>query len=261
VETETSIISRDNPLFKRLKHLADSARARREERLTLLDGVHLIEAYLEAGGQPATLVFAASCPAELRAPLRGRCTHARLVDLADKLFSELSPVATPVGVLAEAACLDPHSANHNPLVLMLEDIQDPVNLGSLLRSAAAADANLAVLSLSCADPWSPKALRGGQGAQFVLPMQQRTDLLDWMLRHPALPVVALSLQESIPLYQLDLRGPVGILVGNEGAGLSPPVLDAARHRAKIPMPGRTESLNVAAAAAVALFEVVRQRLK
>lgn len=260
METEASIISRDNPLFKRLKHLADSARARREERLTLLDGVHLIEAYLEAGGQPATLVFAASCPAELRAPLRGRCTHARLVDLADKLFGELSPVATPVGVLAEAAWLDPRSTNHNPLVLLLEDIQDPVNLGSLLRSAAAVDTNLAVLSLSCADPWSPKALRGGQGAQFVLPMQQRADLLDWMLRHPALPVVALSLQESIPLYQLDLRGPVGILVGNEGAGLSPPVLDAARHRAKIPMPGRAESLNVAAAAAVALFEVVRQRL-
>lgn len=259
MQRETSITSRDNPLFKRLKLLADSARTRREEQLTLLDGVHLIEAYLEAGGQPVTLVFAASCPAELRARLAGRCTHTRLVDLADKLFVELSPVATPVGVLAEAAWLDPHSANQVALVLLLEDIQDPVNLGSLLRSAAAAGASLAVLSLSCADPWSPKSLRGGQGAQFVLPMQQRADLLDWVLRNPALPVVALSLQESTPLYQLDLSGPVGILVGNEGAGLSRPVLDAARYRAKIPMPGRTESLNVAAAAAVALFEAVRQR--
>ncbi|HYP67254.1 MAG TPA: RNA methyltransferase [Thiobacillaceae bacterium] len=259
MQTETFITSRDNPLFKRLKQLADSARARRAEHLTLLDGVHLIEAYLEAGGQPSILMFAASCPAELRIILAGRCAHARLVSLADKLFGELSPVATPVGVLAEAAWLDPHAAGDNPLVLLLEDIQDPGNLGSLLRSAAAAGASLAVLSLSCADPWSPKALRGGQGAQFVLPLQQRTDLLDWMLRHPALPVVALSLQNSVPLYQLDLSGPVGILVGNEGAGLSSPVLDAARYRANIPMPGRTESLNVAAAAAVALFEAVRQR--
>jgi TrmH family RNA methyltransferase len=261
VQTETSITSRVNPLFRRLRQLAESARTRRAEQLTLLNGVHLIEAYLEAGGQPATLVFAASCPVALRASLAGRCPNARLVDLTDKLFADLSPVAAPVGVLAEAAWLDPHSTSRNPLALLLEDIQDPVNLGSLLRSAAAAGASLAVLSLSCADPWSPKALRGGQGAQFVLPMQQRTDLLDWMLRHPALPVVALSLHESIPLYQLDLRGPVGILVGNEGAGLSPPVLDAAVHRVKIPMPGRAESLNVAAAAAVALFEVVRQRLK
>jgi TrmH family RNA methyltransferase len=261
VQTASVITSLDNPLFKRLKQLADSARARREEQRTLLDGLHLIEAYLAAGGHPASLVFAASCPAELRASLARRCSHSRLIELADKLFGELSPVATPVGVLAEAAWLEPQSAPDNPLVLLLEDIQDPGNLGSLLRSAAAAGASLAVLSLSCADPWSPKALRGGQGAQFVLLMQQRTDLLDWMLRHPALPVVALSLQESLPLYQLDLRGPVGILVGNEGAGLSPPVLDAARHRAKIPMPGRAESLNVAAAAAVALFEVARQRLK
>ena len=259
METETSVTSRDNALFKRLKHLADSARARREEGLTLLDGLHLIEAYLEAGGRPATLVFAASCPTELRAPLARRCPYARKVDLIDKLFAELSPVASPVGVLAEAAWLDPHSTNQNPLVLLLEDVQDPVNLGSLLRSAAAAGASLAVLSPSCADPWSPKALRGGQGAQFVLPIRQRTDLLDWMLRHAALPVVALSLQESTSFYQLDLSGPVGIVVGNEGAGLSTPVLDAARHRAKIPMPGLAESLNVAAAAAVALFEVVRQR--
>jgi TrmH family RNA methyltransferase len=259
VETETSITSRDNPLLKRLRQLADSARARRAEQMTLLDGMHLIEAYLDAGGKPATFVFAASCPAALRTPLVGRCPDVTRVDLADKLFGELSPVATPVGVLAEAAWLEPCSASRNPLALLLEDIQDPGNLGSLLRSAAAAGASLAVLSLSCADPWSPKALRGGQGAQFVLPLQQRADLLDWMLTHPALPVVALSLRESPPLFQLDLRGPVGILVGNEGAGLSQAVLDAARHRAKIPMPGHAESLNVAAAAAVALFEVVRQR--
>lgn len=257
---ETSITSRDNPQFKRLKYLADSARTRREEQLTLLDGMHLIEAYLDAGGQPATLVFAASCPAEIRALLAGRCTQARLIDLADSLFGELSPVATPVGVLAEAAWLEVKSPAYLiPLVLLLEDIQDPGNLGSLLRSAAAAGASLAVLSPSCADPWSPKALRGGQGAQFVLPLQQRTDLLDWMLTHSVLPVVALSLHESAPIYQLDLSGPIGILVGNEGAGLSPSVLDAARHRANIPMPGQVESLNVAAAAAVALFEAVRQR--
>jgi TrmH family RNA methyltransferase len=163
-------------------------------------------------------------------------------------------------VLAEAAWLDVTSPDYLvPLVLLLEDIQDPGNLGSLLRSAAAAGASLAVLSRSCADPWSPKALRGGQGAQFVLALQQGTDLLGWMLTHPALPVVALSLHESVPIYRLDLSGPVGILVGNEGAGLSPSVLDAARHRASIPMPGQAESLNVAAAAAVALFEAVRQR--
>lgn len=259
MEKETSITSRDNPVIKRLRGLADSARERREARMTLLDGVHLIEAYLQTGGQPATFLHAESCPPELWAPLAGRCSQARKAVLPDQLFRELSPVDTPVGVMAEAAWLDPKPRPETPLVLLLEDIQDPGNLGSLLRSAAAANATLAVLSKGCADAWSPKALRGGQGAQFVLPIEQRADLPAWMMDNRSVPVVALTLEDASSLYQLDLAGPIGILAGNEGAGLSPAVLGQAQQRARIPMPGQAESLNVGAAAAIALFEAVRQR--
>jgi TrmH family RNA methyltransferase len=255
---ETPISSRDNPIFKRLKKLAESARARREARMTLLDGDHLLAAYLDAGGQPHTLVRAASFDVRPFDRLIARCSHAKSIVLPDALFAELSPVATPSGMLAEAAWLTPPAIASTPLVIVLEDIQDPGNLGSMLRTGAAAGATLAVLSKGCHDPWSPKALRGGQGAQFVLPLQTGVDLSFWLDGFEG-QSIALTLSEENRFYTLDLRGPTALVVGNEGAGLSAAVRQAASTRAQIPMPGQVESLNASAALAVAVFEAVRQR--
>src|SRR5512139_2867044 len=256
--TENAISSRDNPLFRRLKKLAESARARREARMTLLDGEHLLAAYLDAGGEPHTLVRAASFDAGKFVPLAARCPRAKTIVLPDALFAELAPVATPTGVLAEAAWLAPTARGAVPLVLVLEDIQDPGNLGSMLRTGAAAGATLAVLSKGCHDPWSPKALRGGQGAQFVLPMQLDADVAAWLAAFAG-QSVALALGEARDFYAGDYAAATALAVGNEGAGLSAAAARAARLRAQIPMPGRVESLNASAALAAALFEVVRQR--
>jgi TrmH family RNA methyltransferase len=241
--TETAISSHDNPLFKRLKKLAESARARREARMTLLDGEHLLAAYLDAGGQPHTLVRAASYGADRLARFAVRCPHAKAIVLPDALFAELVPVATPTGVLAEAAWLNPPVIEATPLVIVLEDIQDPGNLGAMLRSGAAAGATLAVLSKGCHDPWSPKALRGGQGAQFVLPLRAGEDVPAWLGGFSG-QRVALALAEDSDFSALDLTGPSALIVGNEGAGLSEAVCNAANVRAQIPMTGRVESLNV-----------------
>ncbi|MGB9130149.1 MAG: RNA methyltransferase, partial [Thiobacillus sp.] len=137
-------------------------------------------------------------------------------------------------------------------------IQDPGNLGAMLRTGAAAGATLAVLSKGCHDPWSPKALRGGQGAQFVLPMQQGIDLVAWLNGFSG-QSIALALAEDSDFYALDLNGPLALIAGNEGAGLSAAVCGAATRCAHIPMAGRIESLNASAALAVAVFEAVRQR--
>ncbi|MFH1819366.1 MAG: RNA methyltransferase [Pseudomonadota bacterium] len=256
--TETVISSRDNPLFKRLKKLAESARARREARMALLDGEHLLAAYLDAGGQPHTLVRTASFDAGRFERLVGQCPHAKAVELSDGLFAELAPVATPTGLLAEAAWLTPPAIEATPLVIVLEDIQDPGNLGSMLRTGAAAGATLAVLSKGCHDPWSPKALRGGQGAQFVLPLVSGVDIVDWLAGFEG-ESLALALAEDSNLYAHALTGALALIVGNEGAGLSRAVCDAASAAIRIPMPGRIESLNAAAALAVAVFEAARQR--
>lgn len=256
--TGTAISSRDNPIFKRLKKLAESTRARREARMTLLDGDHLLAAYLDAGGQPHTLVRAASFDVGRFERFAGLCPHAKAVELPDALFSELSPVATPTGMLAEAAWLAPPVSDATPFVIVLEDIQDPGNLGSMLRTGAAAGATLAVLSKGCHDPWSPKALRGGQGAQFVLPLVSGVDIVEWLAGFAG-DSLALALADNTNLYARRLTGPLALIVGNEGAGLSPAVCDAASATVRIPMPGKVESLNAAAALAVAVFEAARQR--
>lgn len=253
-----TVTSRDNPVFRRLRKLAESSRARRAARMTLLDGEHLLHAYLDAGGTPHTLVCAASCAPDRLAHVTARCGATRVLVFADALFAELSPVATPTGILAEVAWLAPPLPETTPLVIVLEDIQDPGNLGSMLRTAAAAGATLAVLSRGCHDPWSPKALRGGQGAQFVLPLLRDTDLAAWLGAFDG-QSVALVPGEAEDFYAARYTGPTALVVGNEGAGLSDTTARAAQRYARIPMPGRMESLNAAAALAVALFEVVRQR--
>ena len=257
--SETSITSRDNPIFKRLKKLAESARARREAQMTLLDGEHLLAAYLDAGGQPRTLVRAASFDPVRFEQWAARCPDAKPISLPDVLFDELAPVSTPTGLLGEAAWLAPTARDAIPLVVVLEDIQDPGNLGSMLRTAAAAGATLAVLSKGCHDPWSPKALRGGQGAQFVLPIERGVEVPDWCAGFEG-QSLALALGEDRSVYSSKLTGPLAFIVGNEGAGLSDAVRAAATATVQIPMPGKMESLNASAALAIAVFEAVRQRL-
>lgn len=256
--TETPITSRDNPIFKRLKKLAESARARREAQMTLLDGEHLLAAYLDAGGEPRTLLRAASSEPGRLSAFVARSPRSKALVLPDALFTELSPVATPTGLLAEVAWLNPSIGNAPALVIVLDDIQDPGNLGAMLRTGAAAGATRAVLSKGCHDPWSPKALRGGQGAQFVLPVEQGADLTAW-LRGFSGRSIALALEKNSDFYALDLSGPLALVAGNEGAGLSAAVCEAATLRAHIPMAGKVESLNASAALAVAVFEAVRQR--
>jgi TrmH family RNA methyltransferase len=226
--------------------------------MTLLDGEHLLAAYLDAGFQPHTLVRAASSDAGKLAELGARCPDTKTLVLPDALFIELSPVATPTGLLAEAAWLTPPAIDSTPLVIVLEDIQDPGNLGSMLRTGAAAGATLAVLSKGCHDPWSPKALRGGQGAQFVLPLMSGVDIVEWLAGFAG-ESLALALAEDNSLYAHTLAGSLALVVGNEGAGLSQAVCEAASAIIRIPMPGKIESLNAAAALAVAVFEAARQR--
>jgi TrmH family RNA methyltransferase len=147
---------------------------------------------------------------------------------------------------------------HAQFALLLEDIQDPGNLGSILRSSAAAGCDAVFLSRGCADAWSPKVLRAGMGGHFVLSIKESADLLEVATQFTG-KILAASLRADKSLYESNLRGKLAFVIGNEGAGLSQALLDAAQQHFIIPMPGKVESLNAAAAAAVCLFEAVRQR--
>jgi TrmH family RNA methyltransferase len=254
------ISSRDNPFFKELSRLAGSAQQRGKAGQTLLDGAHLLAAYLDTGRQPQHILLNAAAPhnAEIMA-LIGRVADAPVTQLEDRLFAELSELKTPTGVLTLIDLPQPAgTVADSRFALLLEDIQDPGNLGSILRSAAAAGCDAVFLSAGCADAWSPKVLRAAMGGHFALDIHERQNLPS-VARDFCGTLLAASLQAGDSLYGCDLRGSVAFLVGNEGAGLSADLLDAATRTVAIPMPGKVESLNAAAATAICLFEVVRQR--
>lgn len=256
------VTSRENPRFKELRQLADSSQARRRAGRTLLDGVHLCEAYLQQVGMPRTCVIGESAQAHTEAgPILALCEagQANCLVLPDALFGALSQVEHGIELLFEIDT--PQAGGAPPLrqsAVLLDNLQDPGNLGSILRSAAAAGIETAYCSPGTAFAWSPKVLRAGMGAHFLLTIAENVDLAA-LIGTGSVPVIATSSHADSSLYALDLRAPVAWLFGHEGQGVAPGLLAAATHRVGIPQPGPIESLNVAASAAICFFEQVRQR--
>ncbi len=257
-----SITSRDNAGYKVLAKLVASGSQRRQSGMSVLDGGHLLGAFLDAGRKPEEVAVNAAGLADAEvAALLARAAPARVTLYSDALFKSLSTVDSPTGVIALVRTPEGKGVPADAtLVLLLEDLQDPGNVGTLLRSAAAAGAGHVLLSAQCAFAWSPKVLRAAMGAHFSLNIVEGTDLAGFLEIYGGTSV-ALAATGGTSLYDLDMTKPVAILVGNEGAGLSPALLAAATVKARIPMPGRVESLNAAIAGSLCLFEAVRQRGK
>lgn len=252
------IQSRANPFFKQLKRLAESGRERRNSGRTLLDGVHLVEAYEAVHGPVEVLVVGESALAggEIADFLSGRAPTV----LADSLLRDLGLVDTPSGLLAVVGIpVATVAVDRDKEAILLDAVQDPGNVGTILRTAAAAGVGQAFLGPGCAAAWSPKVLRAGQGAHFALAIHEGADLEAFMADYRGTTVVT-ALHDATPLYEARWDGPLAWIFGAEGQGVSRQLMDAARLRVRIPMPGTVESLNVAAAAAVCLFEGLRRKL-
>lgn len=252
------IASRDNSTFKSLHSLVENAREQRQRKQTLIDGLHLLEVYYQHGGRPQTLLMAESAldNPEVKV-LAAAFADVETLCLKDGLFRELSGVATPTGIAAVIAIPEPDQALPTTTCVLLDAVQDAGNVGSILRTAAAAGVRHILLGNGCAGAWTPRVLRAAQGAHFSLNIREQLDLAA-VLAELSMPGIATVVENAKSLYQLDLKQPVAWLFGNEGAGLSSALQALARLRATIPLAAATESLNVAAAAAVCLFEGRRQ---
>jgi len=255
-----AIASRDNPAFKAMARLVASGSERRRSGASVLDGAHLLAAFLDSGRKPESLMVSrAGLEDGEVARLVERSRPAPVTLLSDPLFDALSTVASPTGVIAAVKTpVGEPVPEDAALVIALDEIQDPGNVGALLRSAAAAGARHALLSAGCAFAWSPKVLRAAMGAHFALNIVEGADLAAFLARYRGTSI-ALAGGAERPVYDVDLSGPVALVVGNEGAGVSEAVARAAKVRARIPMAGPVESLNAGTAGSIALFEVVRQR--
>ena len=250
------ITSRDNAVFKHLKKLADNARERRKEEKTLLDGVHLIEGYMLAFGEPELLIIPEGKSSHEATNLMQGMSDVNTVMFPTLMFAELTPVTSSTGIMALVKIPQISPPEDVTFALILEDIQDPGNLGGMLRTALGSGVEAVYCSKGCTDAWSPKALRGGQGAQFYLPVVEGVDIVVTIQAFAGNTYATTLHGES--LYKQDLAKPSAFVIGNEGAGLSDSAMGAAFKAISIPMNPQMESLNAAAAAAICLFERKRQ---
>ena len=255
-----AITSRDNPAYKAMHRLVSKSSERKVTGMSVLDGAHLLAAFLDSGRTPEeVMVDRAGAEDPEVAELVRRSAPAPVTQLSDALFKSLSTVDSPTGVIASVRTPQPGAVPADaPLVLLLENIQDPGNVGTLLRSAAAAGAGHVLLSSQCAFAWSPKVLRAAMGAHFALNILEGADLVGFVEWYQG-TAIALMGREGTSLYDLDLRGPCAFVVGNEGAGITADLAQGAKVRAMIPTTRHVESLNAGIAGSVALFECMRQR--
>jgi TrmH family RNA methyltransferase len=244
--------SRDNARVKRWAKLVRDGKFRRQERRAMLEGPHLLSSLLGHGLAPlAILVTEQGLEDPEIASLVARA-QLEPVLLADAVFRGIVDARTPQGIAAEIALLEGRAAAGGTTVF-LEGVQDAGNVGTIIRSAAAFAAAAVVLDQACADPWSPKALRAGMGGHFAIPIVQ-VGALDAALDAFTGKLLCTVAHGGADLRSAELSGPIGWLFGSEGSGVSRALQERAAIRITIPATAGTESLNVAAAAAICLYE-------
>lgn len=267
------IESARNPVLKLVRSLISSRRRRQELGLSVLEGVRLAREAVDAGLGVEVVLCADSLAAEERgrAVLRAlAATGARTVRVPDALLERLADTVTPQGLLAafriprarlEDLSLAPAPGAPAAPLLVADGLQDPGNLGTLLRSAHAFGSAGAVVTGAAADPWAPKVVRAAMGSLFRLPVAVEPDngaVADWLRRHGVRVLTADPRGALLP-WEVDWTGPVAVVIGSEARGPSPELDRLAAVRVRIPMPGGTESLNAAIAGSLLLYEALRRR--
>lgn len=266
------ITSAQNPRLQRVRALIEKRKQREEENAFVVEGVRLVEEALASGWQAELVLFTQDLSERGRRLVDEAAASAQdkdsprakteIAEIPPRLMDSIAGTENPQGLLAvftRQALPLPQTLD---FVLICDNLRDPGNLGTLLRTAAAAGAQAALLSPGTADAFAPKVLRAGMGAHFRLPIRS----LGWeeirrLCKAPADPLTILLAEaaEGRACWDVDLRRPVALMVGSEAEGASPEASALADAPITIPMPGKSESLNAAIAASILLFEVVRQR--
>jgi RNA methyltransferase, TrmH family len=258
------VTSRQNPLVKRFR----TVRQGRERHLIFIEGVRLVEEVLRAEIRIETVAYTE----QLQASERGERLYEQLKKLpcrgavvTDNVMAAISDVETPQGVAAIAhlpyASLDDAIRSKSALIVVAHQLQDPGNLGTIIRTAEAAGADSVIVTHGTVDPFNLKALRASMGSAFRLPLISNVrlpELVDFC-RKNGLKLIAAEAEGGRPYSDFDWKTPVAVLLGQEASGLDKSAAALVDERLSIPMLAGVESLNVATAAAVLLYEAARQK--
>ncbi len=259
------ITSTRNPRIKWLRDLQAHGRVRREAGMFVVEGVRLVEEALAAGIHPQWVIYTPDLGARGQQIVDGFSRSGVSVEqVTAQVLKAASDTETPQGILAVLPARLLPLPPAPDFVLILDELRDPGNLGTILRTAAAAGVQAVLLSPGSVDPYAPKVLRSAMGAHFHLPVHIQTwPEIEAALTPPgaarSLAVFLAHAGGGVAYTQADMRQPLALIVGGEAAGAGQQARALAFQRVHIPMPGRVESLNAAVAAAILLFEVVRQR--
>ena len=270
---EDIIKSLQNPKVKRLLALQQKSAERRREGLFVVEGWRELEHCLEAGYEVDTVFFCPALIANGDATEQQKLAEKRLRNLPDKMRRfEVSPQVyeriayrgSTEGVMAEVCQrvlnLDDLRLSESPLLIVLESVEKPGNLGAVLRSADAAQADAVIVCDPLTDLYNPNLIRSSIGALFTVPTVACTseECIRFLKQH-GIQILTAQLQDSHLYYDIDMCRSTAIVMGTESTGLTDLWRQAADAHIRIPMLGRLDSLNVSVSAAILLFEAVRQR--
>ena len=253
------ITSAQNPKIKNLLLLQEKSKARREQGLFVVEGRRELEHCLEAGFRVRTLFV---CPELVNSVSEGAFPH--VIEIPEALYRKVAYRESTEGVIAEVECrdlgLEDLKPGDRPLIVVLEAVEKPGNLGAVLRSADAARADAVLICDPLTDLYNPNLIRASLGGVFTVPTVCTTSekAIAW-LRARGIRILTAQLQDSSWYYDTDMTGGTALVMGTESTGLTPVWREAADAHIRIPMLGRLDSLNVSVSAAILLFEAVRQR--
>jgi TrmH family RNA methyltransferase len=251
------VTSRDNPLVVQLRKQRRDPSAYRHGGGLWLEGEHLCEAWRHRHGAPSRVVLRASAVGR-SARLEALAAAAdQRIELADALFDEVSVLESPADIAYWVSAPPTATVQAGRNTLVLDRLQDPGNAGTLLRTAAAMGFSQVIALAGTVALWSPKVLRAGMGAHFGLDLVEglAEDALDAL----GVPLVATLPDAAAPVWSARLPWPCAWVLGHEGRGIAPSLLARCGWKVAIPQPGGEESLNVASAGAICLYESVRQQ--
>lgn len=254
------ITSVKNARIKEIRTLQSSAKRRREADVFVLEGVRLGEEALAAGWRPQFCLYTEGLNERGQKLVEAaQASGAQMEMAAEHVMKSASDTQTPQGVLMVVEHRQLPLPASIDFALVLDQVGDPGNAGTLLRTAAAAGVQAVFFTAGSVDPFSPKVLRGGMGSHFRLPIQTLAmDEIIALCLEGGLKLWAAAAGEGTSCYQADLAAPLALVIGSEASGVRQPLMQAAAGL-HIPMPGETESLNAAVAGAVLMFEALRQR--
>jgi RNA methyltransferase, TrmH family len=254
------ITSSQNPKLKLVRALTGRARERREENAFVVEGVRLVEEAVNAGWKFQYALYADGLSERgINLLNRLKANDIEVDEVAGDLLQKLSDTETPQGILAVLECAGLPIPDSPDFILVPDQIRDPGNLGTLLRTAAAAGVETALLPPETTDAFAPKVLRAGMGAHFRLPVHSLTWEEIKTLTNDM--DVYIADMDGASCWETDLRKPLALVIGGEAEGASDEAQRLANMKISIPMSSGVESLNAGVAGSVLMFEVVRQRRK